>query len=584
MRRKSERNKTSSTSSPDKVKKVTRRGRKSTATADESTADEEKQQQSEDEQQSQHGDSSDAAEEEPVVRGRKKLTRGATKSDDKEERPSRSRRKTAIAQPKIETVREENSEHGENGEQSINDVDNKQVEEDESEPMVVVESSSLDNKSSDSPKKQRTQSPEKSPSAVKQRSQSPADVEDKVSSPQKVVELETYELKASPDTETEPAVSSTEDERAKSPEIETERTQPAEQITNSPTTKEPSSVQEEEKPEQTESSQENTKTKSSSKDQKNTQCEHQSISSEIENTNNAEVVVQERTKRNKSRFSSPSPMDVVKPFQETSKQIDAMDVDKSLEDERFSKVSSTTDEPKLQLITSLDSNKIKEADKKSRSEKENKEKRKYDEKIVEKKSKPLRKRKWLTQKSVEAKPQILAISTDSLKNLISDVKPVPLSDVKLESSPEPEEVEIIVEKEIAYSTAALPPAPSTSSSKRKTSRERERTRRRERSATGEDTISPKNTVTVTAPGGRATDEKSSTRKVLLVNDGPAKVARPPSPAKFNSTNILYITNLVRPFTVLQLKGLLARTGKIVENGFWIDKIKSKCYVKYETEE
>ncbi|EDW44935.1 GM23219, partial [Drosophila sechellia] len=45
------------------------------------------------------------------------------------------------------------------------------------------------------------------------------------------------------------------------------------------------------------------------------------------------------------------------------------------------------------------------------------------------------------------------------------------------------------------------------------------------------------------------------------------------------------TNLVRPFTVLQLKGLLARTGKIVEeDGFWIDRIKSKCYVAYSTED
>jgi hypothetical protein len=37
--------------------------------------------------------------------------------------------------------------------------------------------------------------------------------------------------------------------------------------------------------------------------------------------------------------------------------------------------------------------------------------------------------------------------------------------------------------------------------------------------------------------------------------------------------------LVRPFTVNQLKELLARTGTIVEGGFWIDKIKSKCYVQ-----
>lgn len=44
-------------------------------------------------------------------------------------------------------------------------------------------------------------------------------------------------------------------------------------------------------------------------------------------------------------------------------------------------------------------------------------------------------------------------------------------------------------------------------------------------------------------------------------------------------DILCITNLVRPFTLTQLKELLQRTGKIVRDGFWIDSIKSKCYVQ-----
>nr|CAI5849763.1 unnamed protein product [Callosobruchus analis] len=61
-------------------------------------------------------------------------------------------------------------------------------------------------------------------------------------------------------------------------------------------------------------------------------------------------------------------------------------------------------------------------------------------------------------------------------------------------------------------------------------------------------------------------------------------AREPSPAKQPVSQVLYITNLVRPFTVKQLKDLLQRTGRIVDDGFWTDKIKSKCYVQYETEE
>lgn len=35
---------------------------------------------------------------------------------------------------------------------------------------------------------------------------------------------------------------------------------------------------------------------------------------------------------------------------------------------------------------------------------------------------------------------------------------------------------------------------------------------------------------------------------------------------------------MRPFTLGQLKELLGRTGTLVEDGFWIDKIKSHCYV------
>lgn len=51
-----------------------------------------------------------------------------------------------------------------------------------------------------------------------------------------------------------------------------------------------------------------------------------------------------------------------------------------------------------------------------------------------------------------------------------------------------------------------------------------------------------------------------------------------------TTSVIHITNLVRPFTVGQLRDLLQRTGKIVANGFWIDTIKSQCIVEYENED
>ena len=249
-----------------------------------------------------------------------------------------------------------------------------------------------------------------------------------------------------------------------------------------------------------------------------------------------------------------------------------MDVDQSLIEDEPSPNSTEIQENASKQETNVNENNVPNISAKPfvHDEKENKEKK------VEKKSKPIRKRKWGTQKSLEAKSQILAISTDSLKNLISDVKPVPLSDVKLESSPEPEEVPVVVFKEIEDTHR-------NESERRKTSGDYERDHRDERRR--QDRTRDEHQASADINN----EEKSSialSRKISIVNDGSGtlQTPRPPSPAKYNSTNILYITNLVRPFTILQLKGLLARTGKIVENGFWIDKIKSKCYVKYETEE
>lgn len=71
------------------------------------------------------------------------------------------------------------------------------------------------------------------------------------------------------------------------------------------------------------------------------------------------------------------------------------------------------------------------------------------------------------------------------------------------------------------------------------------------------------------------------RKISIVDDSASKLKPPPSPAKNPTSSVLFITNLVRPFTLKQLKELLERTGKIKENCFWTDRIKSKCYVEYE---
>ncbi|XP_017060949.1 LOW QUALITY PROTEIN: apoptotic chromatin condensation inducer in the nucleus [Drosophila ficusphila] len=198
----------------------------------------------------------------------------------------------------------------------------------------------------------------------------------------------------------------------------------------------------------------------------------------------------------------------------------------------------------------------------------------------------VRKRRWLTnKKSSDRAPPVLAISTDSLKNIIADVvQPVPLSDVQLESSSE-EEGLVTSDRDSERSGSPVPASEprkdrdteATTITTCETGAEA--TANKESAgtagATGR-TSPPPSTDTVPAQGGLS--------KATAATAAP-HIVRSPSPARNRASHVLYITNLVRPFTVLQLKGLLARTGKIVEeDGFWIDRIKSKCFVAYSTED
>ncbi|XP_029437277.1 apoptotic chromatin condensation inducer in the nucleus [Rhinatrema bivittatum] len=72
--------------------------------------------------------------------------------------------------------------------------------------------------------------------------------------------------------------------------------------------------------------------------------------------------------------------------------------------------------------------------------------------------------------------------------------------------------------------------------------------------------------------------------VSITIDDPVRTSKVPSPPRGKVTPIVHICNLVRPFTLGQLKELLSRTGTLVEENFWIDKIKSHCYVTYSTVE
>ncbi|XP_069962945.1 apoptotic chromatin condensation inducer in the nucleus isoform X2 [Bactrocera oleae] len=157
------------------------------------------------------------------------------------------------------------------------------------------------------------------------------------------------------------------------------------------------------------------------------------------------------------------------------------------------------------------------------------------------------KRKWITKRTVQNRSPLLVITTET--SIPEDVHSVPKQ--KIRSSPEIQE--IISEREEGEET----PSPE---------------REVHRTSTNSTEKPIRNQIELT----------SAPRTVSKVN---IKVEhRSPSPRNKKASNVLFITNLVRPFTVLQLKGLLARTGKLVEDGFWIDRIKSKCYVQYETED
>ena len=78
----------------------------------------------------------------------------------------------------------------------------------------------------------------------------------------------------------------------------------------------------------------------------------------------------------------------------------------------------------------------------------------------------------------------------------------------------------------------------------------------------------------------------------IIIEEPLDRLRPSSPSRNPPSNYVHISHLVRPFTLAQLKMLLQRAGELaqvsdegrdsgedVTPNFWIDKIKSHCFVQ-----
>lgn len=611
MRRKSERNKTASattTETPEKTRKLTRRGRRSESQAVEDAT--EKVTSNDDttvEQQASDRDSSSdrEAKEVAATKPRRKISRTSRRnsSEPKEIKPTRSRRRTVVAPvDDINTVIEEEQEAGGGGENGdeINEAKSSQpIETEEDGKTKAVSTVQLREKS-----KSREPSVDKEDANLTDQKPEPHVAEpaattiDSGDTAEASNEVKSNSSETTNDANDGEVKATTPEPHERTDETPKKQASPARKSPESARRSSHSSGGRRSRRKSRERRRRNRSYSSSSSasssggsnhkdDTKRPSVGRETSPEKRSDTERRQSSEPETPSKRTKRHSSPPPIPNQSPEQKTPEKNpndsnNHMVVDDPTPDERYVTASAANtlsvtppherSPPKSQKEnTAPVSAAISPArnDEKTAPKEDHYTPKKQDP-IVERKQqdKPKRKRRWLSQKSTEPKPQIIAISTDSLKNLISDVKPVSLADVKLDSSPEPEVVPVDAEDR-------------PTASGHKSSKDKDRHRRRERSGDDKKTANEKVTL---APLEEKTNNIAVNRKISLVNDGPPIKVRPPSPPKNIASNILYITNLVRPFTVLQLKGLLARTGKIVDNGFWIDKIKSKCYVKYETEE
>nr|XP_053623584.1 uncharacterized protein LOC128682748 [Plodia interpunctella] len=173
-----------------------------------------------------------------------------------------------------------------------------------------------------------------------------------------------------------------------------------------------------------------------------------------------------------------------------------------------------------------------------------------------------RKRRWGSRPSKITTQKSITISTDVLKEIIPDVKPVEFEEVIETKEKKHRRVEVEKVQRPILPKIVIDNTENVEQLKREKDLEDDENE-----------------------GGKSRESHLSVnRKISIVKDNDSIITRPPSPPRNRQSCILFITNLVRPFTLPQLKNLLQRTGRIEENGFWIDRIKSKCFVKYVSED
>ncbi|XP_042184810.1 apoptotic chromatin condensation inducer in the nucleus isoform X3 [Oncorhynchus tshawytscha] len=225
-----------------------------------------------------------------------------------------------------------------------------------------------------------------------------------------------------------------------------------------------------------------------------------------------------------------------------------------------------------------------------------------------------RKRRWGSSTAVTTKKSSMSITTDSLKSLIPDIRLCPGQEMVVDLHPEedhlsgveeegrePGEQDLKIRRTVTQVVPSVTQENGQKESKRSEHEEEDREDGREVKGDREEkmdcsfqrdsmerqcTSSPSHDMemkTVT-PSDTMIRRCISQQKsgVSITIDDPVRMAKQPSPPRGKVSNIVHVSNLVRPFTLSQLKELLGRTGTVHEDGFWIDKIKSHCYVTYSS--
>ncbi|CAL1545491.1 unnamed protein product [Lymnaea stagnalis] len=248
-----------------------------------------------------------------------------------------------------------------------------------------------------------------------------------------------------------------------------------------------------------------------------------------------------------------------------------------------------------------------------------------------KREKSAKKRKWgsKTSKATKAtkKSSSLEISSDSLKNLIGDVKLTETvfdmemevvntldydeheedrRDVKVKriivQSPQPDQKieepalqeddrKVETRDEAPHEEPLSPAEPEKKIIKLSAAAPKEGGKKKSKEGKKGKKKKEEMAIDKESEDAKSTDKENKvfattrTSKPLLPTvDEPEPVKGKQSPARNPTDRVIRIAGLVRPFTVGQLKELLRRSGDLDDNYFWINDIKSHCLAAYKTEE